>query len=191
MKTSFYSQDELSQLGLKRYGRNVLISRKASIYSPENIEINDHVRIDDFCILSGKIIIGNYIHIAAFCGLFGIDKIILKNYCGLSSRVTIYSGSDDFLGASMTNPMIPGKYRIVHQAPVVLEEHVIIGAGSVILPGVTLGIGAAIGALSLVTKDCQPWTVYAGNPARRLKERRRDIILRYQAELEAEVGNAR
>lgn len=190
MQTSFYRQEELPQLGLKRFGKNVFISRKSSIYSPENIEIGDHVRIDDFCILSGSIIIGNYIHIAAFCGLFGVDRIVLKNYCGLSSRVTIYSGSDDFLGESMTNPMIPAKYRIVHQAPVILEEHVIVGAGSVILPGVTLGTGAAVGALSLVTKDCEPWTVYFGNPARRLKVRRRDIILRYQAELEAEVGIA-
>jgi acetyltransferase-like isoleucine patch superfamily enzyme len=87
----------------------------------------------------------------------------------------------------MTPPTIPSKYRRVHAAPVVLEEHALIGAGSVVLPGVTLGTGAVVGALSLVTSDCEPWTIYTGIPAKPKKSRRRDIILRYQAELEASL----
>jgi len=70
MKTSFLSKNELRQVGFARYGRNVLISRKVSFYYPEKIEIGNNVRIDDFCILSGHIVMGNYIHIAAYCGLF-------------------------------------------------------------------------------------------------------------------------
>jgi acetyltransferase-like isoleucine patch superfamily enzyme len=188
MKTSFFNQDEIWQIGLKRFGKNIYISRKASFYNPEQIEIGDNVRIDDFCILSGHIVLGSFIHIAAYCGLFAVEKIVLKNYAGLSSRVSIYASSDDFLGNSMTNPTIPAKYRHVHTAPVVLEEHTIIGVGSVILPGVTIGTGAAIGALSLVTKNCEPWTVNLGIPARKLKSRRSDIILSYQADLEAELS---
>ena len=63
--TSFYSEEELKSLGLKHYGKNVLISRKCSIYSAESISIGNHVRIDDFCILSGEITIGDYCHISA------------------------------------------------------------------------------------------------------------------------------
>jgi galactoside O-acetyltransferase len=163
----------------------VLISRKASIYSPEKIEIGDNVRIDDFCILSGSIVLGRYVHIAAYCGLFAGEKITLENYAGLSSRVSIYASSDDFLGNGMTNPTVPSEFRHVHNAPVLLQEHVIVGAGCVILPGVTVGTGASIGALSLVNRDCRPWTLYSGVPAHPLKERRPDVILRYQAELEA------
>ncbi len=187
MKTSFFSKDEIIQVGFARCGQNVLISRKASFYSPEKIEIGNNVRIDDFCILSGHIILGNYVHIAAYVGLFAVEKIIIYNYVGVSSRVSIYAGTDDFLGYGMTGPIIPSKYRHVHTAPVILEEHALVGAGSVILPGVTIGTGAAIGALSLVTSDCEPWTIYMGIPARPKKSRRRDLILRYQAELEVEL----
>ena len=188
MKTSFLSIDEIKEVGFARLGRNVLISRKASIYSPEKIEIGNNVRIDDFCILSGSILLGSYIHIAAYCGLFAGEKIVIKNYAGLSSRVSIYACSDDFLGRGMTNPTIPVKFRKVHSGPVILEEHAIIGAGCVILPGVIIGAGAAIGALSLVNSDCKAWTIYTGNPARPKATRFRDIILNYQAKLEAELA---
>jgi len=52
---SFYTEDELKEIGLKSYGHNVLISRKANLYSVSEISIGNNVRIDDFCILSGKI----------------------------------------------------------------------------------------------------------------------------------------
>lgn len=80
MGNSFYSISELKLLGLKRLGQNVYISRKSSIYSPENISIGDNVRIDDFCILSGNITLGNYIHIAAYTALYGGEE-------GLSWRI--------------------------------------------------------------------------------------------------------
>ncbi len=67
---SFYSKLELDQIGFNKIGNNVLIIRKCSIYSPEFISIGNNVRIDDFCILSGKINLGSQIHIAAFCGLY-------------------------------------------------------------------------------------------------------------------------
>lgn len=49
--TSFYSEEELRSIGLKSYGKNVLISRFARIYGAESISIGNNVRIDDFCIL--------------------------------------------------------------------------------------------------------------------------------------------
>ena len=55
-------------------------------------------------------------------------------------------------------------------------KHVIVGSGSVILPGVALEDGVAVGALSLVSKDCKAFGIYAGNPARRVKERKRDLL---------------
>jgi serine acetyltransferase len=53
MATSFLSREKLMEIGFKSIGENVLLSSKASIYGPENIEIGNNVRIDDFCILSG------------------------------------------------------------------------------------------------------------------------------------------
>ena len=68
--SSFYTVEELSSLGLKSYGHNVLISRKCSIYGAVNITIGDNVRIDDFCILSGNITIGSNVHISAYVSLW-------------------------------------------------------------------------------------------------------------------------
>lgn len=105
IKNSFYEESELKQLGFKQIGKNVRISRKASFYGVSKISIGNNVRIDDFCILSGKIDIGNYIHIAAYSALYGGDDgIFLDDFVNISSRVCIYSVSDDYSGNSMTNP---------------------------------------------------------------------------------------
>ncbi len=76
--SNFYSKDELKEIGLKSYGKNVLISRKCSIYGTGNMEIGNHVRMDDFCILSGKIVLKNFIHIAAFSALYGENEGIYR-----------------------------------------------------------------------------------------------------------------
>ena len=47
---SFYSQEELKNIGFQTFGRNVLISRKASVYGAEQISLGNNVRVDDICI---------------------------------------------------------------------------------------------------------------------------------------------
>lgn len=165
--TSFYSEKELSQLGLKSYGKNVLISRYARFYHPERITIGCNVRIDDFCILSAgsSICIGNYIHIACYVSIIGEGKIEIDDYCSISGRVSIYSSTDDYLGMAMTNPMLPSQFTRVTSLPVLLHKNVIIGCGSVILPGVEMLEGASIAALSLVKGNCSEDTIYSGIPA--------------------------
>ena len=172
---SFYNQEEISNLGFKSCGENVLISRKTSIYAPHLITIGNNVRIDDFVILSGSIVLGDYIHIAAFCALFGKTGIEMRNFSGLSSRVTIYSVSDDYSGNFMTNPTVPSEFKNVKEGKVILGEHVIIGATSVILPSVEIGEGTAVGAMSMVAKSLPEWKVCAGTPAIPLKDRKRNI----------------
>ena len=63
--SSFFSESELKAIGFLKYGKNVLVSRKASIYNPEQMVLGDNIRIDDSCILSGNIKLGSYIHIPA------------------------------------------------------------------------------------------------------------------------------
>jgi dTDP-4-amino-4,6-dideoxy-D-glucose acyltransferase len=166
-------------LGFGSVGQNVQISAKASFYGLSRIHIGNNVRIDDFTVFSagdGGIEIGNNIHIAVFSSLIGAGKIRLFDFCNISSRVSIYSSNDDYSGETMTNPTIPKSLSRVEHAPVTICKHVIIGAGSVILPGVTLHEGVAIGALSLVTKSCDEFGIYCGVPARRIKERKRDLL---------------
>ena len=70
----FYNKKELKKMGFKYIGENVKISTKASIYNPENIELNDNCIVDDFCVLSGKIKLGRNVHIAVFCNLAGGEE---------------------------------------------------------------------------------------------------------------------
>lgn len=174
---AFYSEEELAEIGFAKYGVNVLISNKTSIYNPSKISIGSNVRIDDFCVLSageGGIEIGDYIHIAVFCSLIGVGKISLADFSGLSSRVSIYSSNDDYSGEHLTNPMVPNLYTGVEHANVSMGKHAIVGSGSVILPGVILEEGVAIAALSLVSKSCSAFGIYSGN--RRIAERKRQLL---------------
>lgn len=174
---SFYTEQELASLGLKSYGQGVLLSRYAQIYSPGNISIGDHVRIDDFCILSGKLELGSYIHIAASCLLFGgNDGIVMEDYTGISSRSAIYAESDDYSGDYFTNPMFPKDYRNVIGGGVLIKRHAIIGTGCSIMPGVIIGEGCAIGSMSLVNKSQDDWGICVGIPCKRIKDRRKKIL---------------
>lgn len=175
----FLSQQQINEMGFVRVGENVFLSDKASYYNCANIVIGNNVRVDDFCVLSagvGGIEIGDYVHIAAYSALLGAGKITLRDFSGLSSRVSIYSSSDDYSGLSMTNPMVPEEYKNVTHADVNIGRHVIIGAGSVVLPGVALEDGVAVGSLSLVTKNCEEFGVYSGVPAKKIKNRKKNIL---------------
>lgn len=175
--TSFYTEEELQSIGFKAVGKNVLLSRKTSIYSPQNISIGDNVRIDDFCILSGHIEFGNYIHIAAACLLFGgNDGIVFEDYTGLSSRSAVYAESDDYSGQYFTNPMLPEEYRHIIGGGVVVKKHAIIGSGCTILPNVIIGEGAAVGSMSLIIKSLDAWGIYAGIPAKWIKARSKELL---------------
>lgn len=190
---AFLTEAQLAAMGFASLGSNVLISDKASFYGANRIQIGNNVRIDDFCVLSagdGGIDIGNYIHIAVYSSLIGAGKITLSDFCNISSRVAIYSSNDNYSGEYMTNPMVPARYTNVTHDNVFLGKHVIIGSGSVVLPGVTLHEGVAIGALSLVTKDCEAFGVYIGSPAKKIKNRKQGL-LEHEARLLLAINNLR
>lgn len=176
---AFFSKEQIQSMGFKSVGENTLLSDKASYYNCKNIDIGNNTRIDDFCVLSageGGIKIGSYVHIAIGVSLIGNETITVKDFAGLSSRVSIYSSNDDYSGEYMTNPMIPSEFTNVTHGAVSIGKHVIVGSGSVILPNVILEDGVAVGALSLVTKDCDAFSVYIGTPAKKVKERKRDLL---------------
>ncbi len=177
MESSFYSEDELKKLGIGVYGRNVLISRKASIYGAERIIIGNNVRIDDFAILSGKITIGSYVHIANYTALYGGNTgIIMGNYSTVSSRCAIYAISDDYSGMHMTNPMVPHEYIKYTCAEVILKQHVIVGTSCTILPGCVLEEGVSVGAMSLVNHNLESWGIYCGIPCRKIRDRKKELL---------------
>lgn len=175
--SSFYNEEELKQLGLGSYGENVLISKNAKIYGAKNINIGNNVRIDDFCILSGKITIKNYVHIAAGVYIFAGDAgVFMDDFSGLSSRTAVYAMSDDYSGEAMTNPMVPDEARNVVGGPIHIGKHAIIGTGCTILPGVKIGDGASVCAMSLINKDLEEYIIYGGIPCRGIKERSKKML---------------
>lgn len=173
------SRSVIESMGFAAVGNNVQLSDRASFYGAAHIRLGDNVRIDDFCVLSagaGGISLGQHIHIAIYSCLIGAGKITLGDFCNISSRVSIYSSSDDYSGATMTNPTVPSEYTGVTHADVFLGKHVIVGSGSIILPGVTLPDGVAVGALSMINRNCEAFGIYAGVPARCIKKRKRDLL---------------
>lgn len=163
-----------------KVGKNCMISPRVSVYGGDAIEIGDNVRIDDFCVLSGGagLRIGSHIHIACYASFFAGSGIEIGDFCQIAAYSLLLSESDDFSGRSLIGPQVPRKYKPGYKAgrPIVFGRHVTLGAKCTILPGVTMGEGAIVGAHSLVTKDCDPWTLYAGTPARPIRERSRDML---------------
>jgi acetyltransferase-like isoleucine patch superfamily enzyme len=180
LMNSFLSQVELSGLGFKQLGDDVKISRNAIFYGAAFISIADKSRIDDFSIISasstGEVQIGAYVHLGANVNLFGNSGIKIGDYSGISPGTRLFSESDNFSGDFLTNPTIQRNLRNVKSGSIELEQHSIIGSNCVVLPGVIVGEGTAVGALSLVDKSLDKWGIYAGVPARRLKNRNRGLL---------------
>lgn len=174
--TSFYTEEELSKIGLKSYGKDVKISRFVRIYSPEQITIGDNVRIDDFCILSGNIVLGSNIHISPYVALYGANGIELQDYTGISARCTVYSAMDDFSGDYLVGPIHDNKLTNVTGGKVLIKRFSHIGAHCLVFPNLTIEEGCVIGACSLVNKSLDSWGVYWGTPAIRHKERSKKLL---------------
>lgn len=176
--SNYLTDQELRSLPFKKIGDGVLIDKTVSLVGLENVSIGHDVRIDalSMIIATGQVEIGSHIHISAYSYLAGRAGIVLKDFSNVSSGVRIYSISDDYSGGSMTNAMIPEKFKKLSMGQVILGRHTIIGSGSIILPGVHVADGCAIGALSLVNKPTDPWGIYAGIPARRLRDRSRELL---------------
>lgn len=174
---AYFTQEQLKQLGFKRIGKNVKVSDKASIYNCDQIEIGDNSRIDDFCVISGKIKIGRNVHITPMCLVAGGEKgIMFEDFTTIAYGVQVFTQSDDYSGKTMTNSTVPKEYKNEFMKEVVLEKYSIVGAGSIIMPGVILAEGTSVGAMSLVLKSTEPWGIYVGNPAKRLKDRKKDLL---------------
>ena len=178
---NYYNERDLKEFGVKKIGKNVYIERSCRVLGFNNIEIGSDVRIDSFCNLivhKGYLKISNNVHIGSFCHLVATGGITLMDYSGLSQSVKIYSASDDFSGKYMTNPTVNKKYTNVKIQPVKLMKHTIIGSNSVILPGCTIKEGTAVGALTLVNKHLDEWTMYQGSPARKIGKRSKDLLIK-------------
>jgi acetyltransferase-like isoleucine patch superfamily enzyme len=174
---AYLSDKQLQLLGFSCLGKEVRISDKAVIYDPESVSIGDYSRIDDFCTISGLVVLGRNVHIAVGCNVAGGEKgVFFEDFVGIAYHSNVFSQSDDYTGASMTNPTVPDRFKLETKEAVIVRRHSIIGTASVVFPGVVIEEGCAIGALSLVTQSTDAWSIYAGRPARRIGKRKKDLL---------------
>jgi acetyltransferase-like isoleucine patch superfamily enzyme len=181
MKTSFLTPEEVEELGLLSVGENVKISRFAQFYG-KNIKMGNNVRIDDFCILSGEINIGSFVHISAYTALYGSFGIEIADFAGLSPQCTVFSATDDFSGNYFIGPLIDSEYRNVLGGKVTIGKYSQIGVGCIILPQVTIEEGVAIGAMSLIHCNIEAWKIAYGIPGR-IRKNRSKSMLRFESKI--------
>ena len=163
-----------------KIGQDVIISKWTRIRRPQLCQVGDKCIIDDFCYISCGLVLGRFSHISANCTfLGGRGTVKLGDFVNIAPGCRIIVASHDYRHGGLNGPQIPSEYKGQSTVENVrLGDHVLIGANSVILPGVELPEGVAIGALSLVTKAAyEPWTLYAGVPAREIGPRYKKAIL--------------
>lgn len=177
------------KLNFAKIGDDVTIWPGAKIIFPEVMSIGDSVIIDDFVFIMGgkKTTIGSFVHIASFVSITGGGEFEIDDFAGISSGCRVFTGDDDYLGGSLTGPTIPAPFRSPIRSYIRIKKHAIVGANTVILPGVTIGEGAAVGANSLVKSDLQPWTVYVGSPVKAIRARPSVRIFELETQLREEL----
>lgn len=184
-------RSELQELGLRACGNHVQISRHAILINPGNISIGSNVRIDAFCVISAGeqgIVIGDYVHAAVGVSVFGSGgRVVLEDFVGLSGRASIYTASDDYRDGWLIGPTVPSEFRNVTIGDVILSKFAVVGCGSVLLPGVTLGEGCAIGALSVIRKSVASGKIALGNPAAIIGERNTSRLTSLEQKLRASL----
>jgi galactoside O-acetyltransferase len=191
-RTFTIMENQAYRLPFHRIGKDVTIWPAARVIAPERISLGDSIIIDDFVMLMAgeETTIGSFIHVGAFSSMMGGGRLVIEDFAGISGGVRLYTGNEDYSGNSLIGPTVPYPYRVPLRGEIHLEKHCSVGANSVVLPNVTIGEGALVGANSLVRKDCKPWTIYFGLPAKPVGLRRRDRILELEQKLRAEFYDA-
>lgn len=146
-----------------------VISR--NIHSYGTLSVGKNCRIDDGCIFTGNVEIGDYVHVGPYCVFHGGGGIKVGDYSGFSGGCMIYTTSDDFSGNFLFGPNLPDDVRNVKTVPLEIGRYVIFGARSTVITVNHIPDGVAIGAHALLMKEPKAWSIYAGNPARKIKER--------------------
>ena len=169
MNSEYLTNNDLIKINFVSLGQNIKISKNVTLIGSNNISLGSNVRIDDYCIISakqGSLKIGNNVHIGGQSYLGCAGDLILGNNINIAQGVKIYTKVNDYSSFDGDNDKyILGKIDI--------GDQVIIGSNSVLVGNCTIGEGATIGALSFVKNDLKPWSVYAGNPAKFIKDRQK------------------
>jgi len=172
---------------LKSFGEDVFISGNVEIRRPHLVSMGNHIAIDSGFYITTSADFGDYIHIGPHVLVIGgaHSNLKLGNFTNLTLGAKIICGSDSFSGHGLVSaPGIPVEFlNEIKLSSVVIEDFAAVCAGAIVFPGVTISEGSVIGANSVIKKDTLPWTIYAGTPARPIKERPKEKMLEYAKKL--------
>jgi acetyltransferase-like isoleucine patch superfamily enzyme len=180
----------------KRVGKGVVFGRNITLRHPHKISLGDNTFIDDNVVLDakgekneglrigknvylgrntilsckeGSIFLDDYCNLSANCSLLSETEIKMGKYCFLAGQCYLVAGGnhtyDDISIPIMFQPSFTkGGIRI--------DEDVWLGAGVIVLDGVTIGKGTVVGAGSVVTESLGEYSIAVGTPAKKIKDRR-------------------
>ncbi|RME89761.1 MAG: acyltransferase [Verrucomicrobia bacterium] len=176
--------EEVLRQRLAACGAGVRVYRGARLVHPERIAIGARTQIDEGVrIFAGQgVRLGRHVHLAFESSISGGGRCEVGDFVSVGAAVRIITGTDVPDGSGLTNPTVPPEYRVVKRGEVVLEDHVLLFTGALVLPGVRIGEGAVVAAGGLVHRDLEPWRIYAGNPLVPVGIRPRETILRLARE---------
>ncbi len=153
-----------------RLGHGVVFEAGVLVFHPEQIEIGDNVYIGHYTILKGyhknRMVIGSGAWIGQQCFLHSAGGIEIGSNVGIGPGVKIITSVHAEEGRQKAILHSRIEFGVVR-----IEDDSDIGVGAVLLPGVTIGRGAQVGAGAVVTRDVPPYAVAAGAPARVLRIR--------------------
>lgn len=168
---------------LKYCGKNVRILNLAKIINPHCAEIDDNTIILDYVFIDAEksFKIGKYSCITWQCVIEGASHVEIGDRCFLGPGTKILGSTYEFQGY-YTSQHLPGDASAIHYGDIKICNDAYLGANCVVMPGVTIGEGALVGANSLVNRNLKPWGIYFGNPVKLIgmrekpTEERRKII---------------
>ena len=184
-------EERNSMSGFAAVGSNVQIDPGARFFGAESISLGSNVRIDTGAILSAQhpITIGDYVHIAAGAKVYAnCAPCRIADFVSLSPDAKVFTGVDDFTDGHLTNPTVGADFRRLSVGAVMLEKHVLIGAGAIVFPGSHIGFGASVGALSFAKGQIEAGAIIVGPTMRRIGNRDLDELMAHE---EAFIGAAR
>lgn len=175
----FLSEAEVAQIGFAKVGRGPKIHPSCVFVVADKISLGDNVRIDPFCVITAAepLRIGGNVHIGSHCSIVAAAGVDISDFASVSHGVRLFSESDDLAASALIGAQVPRALRVIKSGQIRLAAHSCIGASAIVLPGVTVGEGAVVGALSLVRADLEPWSVNAGVPSRQVGRRDRSAVL--------------
>ena len=189
LNSEFLPRDVLEALGFARLGEDVLVHSTAVIVDCHKISLGSRIRIDPYVIIStrGGVVFGNNIHVGGHSVLVGHAAVHFEDFVNISHHVGIYTSNEGNARTLSGNPTVAPGFGAPRTASISFGRHSAVGALSLVFPGARFAEGSGLGDVT-GRPPVEAVDLYAGIPARRTGDRRRDVLV-YEREYLASLKN--